>query len=277
MVERKAPSSNSWAEGLVFGGLFLATGLFGVFYGGQTWLPPVASKHGAGIDAMFTYLLVAVGLMFLAGHIVLGALVWRAARSTRVSSRLASRKTEWLLSGVLGLVVVAVGEIGVIAIGIPVWNEYFAAEAPPGALFVEVTGQQFMWNIRYPGGDGVFGRTDARLINDQSNPVGIDPADPAGADDLVLQNEMGVQVNRPVRVRLRSKDVLHSFFLPNLRVKQDAVPGMTPEVLFVPTREGIFEIACTELCGLGHYRMQGFLHVVPEGELGQWLQQRSGG
>ena len=277
MVEQKAPSPKWSAEVLLLGGLFLATGLVGVVYGGQTWLPPVASKHGAGIDAMLTYLLVAVGLIFLSGHIVLGVLVWRAGPRARVLHRLASPRTEWLLSGILGLTVVGVGEVGVIAIGIPVWNEYFAAEPPPGALMVEVTGQQFMWNVRYPGDDGMFGRTDVRLVNDQSNPIGLDRTDPAGADDIVLQNELGVAVDRPVRVRLRSKDVIHSFFVPHLRIKQDAVPGMMPEILFVPTREGTFEIACTELCGLGHYRMQGFLYVLSEAEFGQWLQQRSGG
>lgn len=274
---RQTLPSKWTVEALLVGALFLMTGSLGVIYGARRWFPPVASRHGAGIDAMLTYLLVTVGLLFLVGHIALGVLVWRAARQERVSSRLASRKTEWLLSGVLGLIVVAIGEIGVLAIGIPVWSEYFGAAAPANAVFVEVTGQQFMWNVRYPGNDGIFGRTDPRLVDDQSNPIGLDRTDPAAADDLVLQNEVGVPVDRPVRMRLRSKDVIHSFFLPHLRVKQDAVPGMTPEVVFVPTREGTFEIACTELCGLGHYRMQGFFYVLSEDGFRQWLQERASG
>jgi cytochrome c oxidase subunit 2 len=274
-MKRTDPST--WTEALLVGGLFLLTGLVGVIYGFRSWFPPVASRHGTGIDAMLIYLLVTVGLLFLIGHIALGVLVWRAARQKRISFRLASRKTEWMLSGVLGLIVVAVGEIGVLAIGIPVWSEYFGAAPPANAVFVEITGQQFMWNVRYPGNDGMFGRTNPRLVDDQSNPIGLDRTDPAAADDIVLQNEVGAPVDRPVRVRLRSKDVIHSFFLPHLRVKQDAVPGMTPEVVFVPTREGTFEIACTELCGLGHYRMQGFLYVLSENGFRQWLQERSSG
>ena len=253
---------------------FAALGLGGVAYGARTWLPPLASRHGAGIDAMLAYLLSTVGLLFLAGHLVLGFLIWRAASQRQVTHRLASPKSEWVLSGALGLLVVAIGEVGVLAIGIPVWNEYFAARPPSDAVFVEVTGQQFMWNVRYPGADGAFGRTDPRLVDDATNPLGIDATDPAARDDITLLNEIRVPVDRPVKVRLRSKDVIHSFFLPNLRVKQDAVPGMTPEIVFVPTREGTFEIACTELCGLGHYRMQGMLYVLSEDGFRQWLREQ---
>jgi cytochrome c oxidase subunit 2 len=274
MAAERVPSSKLTSEALLLGFLFLATGLFGVAYGARAWLPPLASRHGAGIDAMLEYLLVTVGVLFLVGHIALAFLVWRAARQQRVTHRLASRKAEWALSAALGLLVVCVGEAGVLAIGIPVWNEYFAARPPADAVFIEVTGQQFTWNVRYPGEDGTFGRTDPRLIDDTSNPIGIDRNDPAAADDIALVNEISVQVNRPVRVRLRSKDMIHSFFLPHLRVKQDAVPGMTPEIVFVPTREGTFEIACAELCGLGHYRMQGLFHVLSADEFRSWLQQQ---
>jgi len=274
MAAERVPSSKLTSEALLLGFLFLATGLFGVAYGARAWLPPLASRHGAGIDAMLEYLLVTVGVLFLVGHIALAFLVWRAARQQRVTHRLASRKAEWALSAALGLLVVFVGEAGVLAIGIPVWNEYFAARPPADAVFIEVTGQQFTWNVRYPGEDGTFGRTDPRLIDDTSNPIGIDRSDPAAADDIALVNEISVQVNRPVRVRLRSKDIIHSFFLPHLRVKQDAVPGMTPEIVFVPTREGTFEIACAELCGLGHYRMQGLFHVLSADEFRSWLRQQ---
>lgn len=272
------PGSKLSVEGLAAGLLFLATGVFGVLYGARTWLPPVASRHGTGIDNMLLYLLVTVGALFLIGHIALGLLIWRASGQQRVTTRMASRKTEWRLSTSLGVLAAVVAEAGVLAIGIPVWNEYYVATAPADAISIEVTGQQFMWNIRYPGDDGEFGRTNVALIDDTSNPLGIDPDDPAGADDLVTINEMAVPVERPVRLRLRSKDVIHSFFLPHLRVKQDAVPGMTPEVQFVPTREGTFEIACTELCGLGHYRMQGVLRVMSDADFRQWLEdQRAAG
>jgi cytochrome c oxidase subunit II len=274
MSPHHAPNSKRSVEALLVAGLFLATGLFGVTYGARTWLPPLASRHGAGIDAMLAYLLVVTGALFLAGHVALGLLIVGAARRSRVTHRLSAPRTEWVLSGVLGLVIVLLGEAGVLAIGIPVWKEYFEANPPAGTLLIEVTDQQFMWNVRYPGEDGRFGRLDPRLVDEAVNPLGIDRTDPAAADDITTVNEIGVPVNRPVRIRLRAKDMIHSFFLPHLRVKQDAVPGMTPEVVFVPTQEGDFEIVCAELCGLGHYRMQGFLRVLSEDALASWLEEQ---
>ena len=135
-------------------------------------------------------------------------------------------------------------------------------DAPPGAMVVEVTGQQFAWNVRYPGGDGVFGKTDAKLAS-QENPIGLDKADPAGADDMMLLNQLYLAQGRPVLVKLRSLDVIHSFFLPNFRVKQDAVPGMTIDTWFVPKQAGDFDIACAEHCG-GALRMRGQVHVVAQ-------------
>src|SRR5262245_13260189 len=177
-------------------------------------MPELASRHGAGIDAMMNYLLVTVGGLFLTGYLSLAWLIWRGARRQAIGPRLASRRTELLLSAALGLGMALVAEGGVLAIGIPVWSQYFDAEAPPDAVAIEVTAQQFMWNVRYPGPDGVFGPTDPRLIDDTSNPLGLDKTAPASTDDLVTINEITVPVNRTVRIRLRSKDVIHSFFLP---------------------------------------------------------------
>jgi len=278
MPSDRPSSAGTNVEALFVGLLFLAVGLCGITYGARRWLPPVASRHGVGIDAMLIYLLVVAGGLFLAGHLVLSFLIWRASRRQRIAHRVATRRTELMLSVSLGLLVVSLGEAGVLAIGIPVWNEYFMARPPDDALFVEVTGQQFSWNVRYPGNDGVLGRTDLQLMDAAgTNPLGVDHGDPAAADDIILLNEVMVQVNRPVRMQLRSKDMIHSFFLPHLRVKQDAVPGMTPEIVFVPTREGNFEIVCAELCGLGHYRMQGLLHVLSEDGFRQWMQQQRPG
>jgi cytochrome c oxidase subunit 2 len=240
-------------------------------------MPSLASRHGAGIDAMLKYLLVTVGGLFLVGHIVLGVLIWQGSRRDRVTHRMAGRRAELGISVVLGLLMAIIAEGGVLAIGIPVWNEYFLATPPADALLVEVTGQQFLWNVRYPGPDGRFGRTDARLVDDASNPLGLDRTDPAAGDDLLLVNQVYVPVGRTIRLRLRAKDVIHSFFLPNHRVKQDVIPGMSPEVIFVPTTTGTYEIACTELCGLGHYRMQGFFTVLPPDEFERTLQREAGG
>jgi cytochrome c oxidase subunit 2 len=137
--------------------------------------------------------------------------------------------------------------------------------APDDAMVVEVTGQQFRWVVRYPGPDGAFGRTDVELIDlDSENYIGVDRSDPAGADDVLRVNEMQLVKDRPVRVLIRSTDVIHGFYLPGFRVKQDAMPGLVVETWFVPTKAGEFEIACAEHCGLGHYRMRGFVHVGDE-------------
>jgi cytochrome c oxidase subunit 2 len=157
-----------------------------------------------------------------------------------------------------------------------VWASIYFTDAPAGTLEVQVMGEQFGWNVHYPGAAGVFGRTEAKLItNDGTNPVGLDRNDPAAKDDIVVVNEMRAVVNKPVRVRLRSKDVIHSFFLPNMRVKQDAVPGMAISVWLEPTKTGEFELACAELCGNGHYRMKARLIVEKtEQDLNNWVKQK---
>src|SRR5262249_17987106 len=142
-------------------------------------------------------------------------------------------------------------------------------------MVVQVTGEQFAWNFHYPGPDGAFGKTDVKLIT-STNTIGLDRTDPAAKDDVVSINALHVPVDRAVKVRIRSKDVIHSFFLPNLRIKQDAVPGMAIEVWFTPNKAGAYEIACAELCGLGHYRMKAFLTIDPsQEEFNKWLQQQA--
>ena len=259
------------AEGFLVGALFAALGVGGFVYGARTWLPDLASRHGAGIDAMLRYLLTTVGAIFVIGYLALAVLIWRGSARDRIGQRLASRRTERWLAAALGLGMALVAEGGVLAIGMPVWQEYFAAAPPADATEIEVTAQQFMWNVRYPGPDRTFGRTDPALVDDTTNPLGLVRSDPSGKDDIVTINEITVPFGRAVRVHLRSKDVIHSFFLPNFRVKQDAVPGMTPEVIFFPTRTGRFELACAELCVLAHYRMRGFFNVVTQSEFDAWL------
>lgn len=264
----------SHAEALFTALVFCILAVVMVGVGLQGWLPPLASRHGSAIDRTLLYLLGTVGLMFLVGHLVLAYLIWRFSRQSQVTLRMASPKVERNWSIALGIVMTLVAEGGVLAIGLPAWSEYFGSAPPEDALTIEVTAEQFAWNVRYPGADGVFGRTEAKLI-DTTNPIGIDPADPAAGDDLTAINQIHVPVDQPVRIRLRAKDVIHSFFLPELRVKQDAVPGMTIDIWFVPTEEGRFEIACTELCGLGHYRMKGFFNVLESGEFDRWLSEAS--
>jgi len=152
------------------------------------------------------------------------------------------------------------------------------------ALVVYVTGEQFAWNFRYAGPDGAFGKTDIKLIDIQGNPLGVDRSDPAAKDDVTTLNQLYLPVNRPIIVKLRSKDVIHSFGVPEFRVKQDAIPGLTIPTWFVPdvttadmrTRTGNpefqYEIACAQLCGLGHYRMRGFVTVLSTEEFQKWME-----
>lgn len=276
MSEQNGPKrseSRLRLEAILLALLFAGLGIWVFAFGSRRWLPELASRHGAGIDAMLNYLMTTTGTLLLIGHLLLAFFVFKFARSGPISHRLSSARIErgWGLA--LGLVIAVVAEGGVLAIGLPVFHEYFIADPETTPIEIEITGEQFAWNVRYPGPDGVFGRTDSALIG-VTNPLGIDPTDPAGEDDLLELNNIYVVVDQPVRLTLRSKDVIHSLFLPHFRVKQDAVPGMKVPIWFVPTLEGRYEIACAELCGLAHYRMQGFIHVLTADAYDNWMKER---
>jgi cytochrome c oxidase subunit 2 len=245
-----------------------------VILGARRYLPPVASEHGVGIDAMLIYLLVATGALVIIGHLVLGYFILRSSQADAVAPTLPSGKAQRTWSVIPAIAMTLIAEGGVLVLGIPVFSQLYGQDPPEDAVVVEVTGEQFTWNVRYPGPDGEFGRTEPALIS-TDNALGIDGTDPASADDIQELALIYVPVNRAVLVKLRSKDVLHSFYLPNHRIKQDAVPGMTIDVWFTPTQEGEFELACAELCGFGHYQMRGFLNVVSQQEFDQWLADKA--
>jgi cytochrome c oxidase subunit 2 len=173
------------------------------------------------------------------------------------------------------------------AFSIPIWAARVdRAPADSESVLVQVTGEQFAWNVRYAGPDGVFGKTDINLIDLQSNPLGVDRTDPAAKDDVTTVNQLYLPVNKPIIVRLRSKDVIHSFGVPEFRVKQDAVPGLTIPIWFIPNvttaemrirtgkPEFQYEIACAQLCGLGHAKMRGFVTVQTAEEFQKWLEEK---
>ncbi|MBC8256604.1 MAG: hypothetical protein H8E85_04765 [Candidatus Marinimicrobia bacterium] len=156
-------------------------------------------------------------------------------------------------------------------------------------LEIRVVAQQFAWNIHYPGADGQFGTTDIYLVDEESNRIGL-KRDGYGTDDIVAINQMHLPVDQQVLIHLSSKDVIHSFSLPEMRVKQDAVPGMTIPIYFTPTmtssefmtkiqgtaREGKgYEIACAQLCGNSHYRMKGYVTVETDAEFNAWLEEEA--
>jgi cytochrome c oxidase subunit 2 len=138
---------------------------------------------------------------------------------------------------------------------------------------VRVVAEQFAWNVHYPGADHIFGKTDVKLVS-SANPLGLDITDPHAKDDIATLNQLYLEVNRPIIVRLSSKDVIHSFGLPYMRVKQDAIPGMVVPVHFTPIKtsgDETWEIACAQLCGLGHYRMRGQYHVQTKADFDKWM------
>lgn len=172
---------------------------------------------------------------------------------------------------------IVVAEIALLfGFAIPKWHamkdEFPVAEQ---STVVHVVAEQFAWNIHYPGPDGEFGRRSPELVDTALNPLGLDRDDPKAADDIATVNELHLPVNKPAIIQLSSKDVIHSFALPEMRVKQDAIPGLQIPVWFVPTVESESEIGCAQLCGPSHYRMRGYLTVESQAEFDAWLQEQA--
>ena len=201
---------------------------------------------------MIRYLLIATGIIFVAGHLVLALFVWKYGRRSTSDAPTISRKLERRWSIVPVIIMTGISEIGVLTIGLPVWSKIYE-EPPADVVRVEVTGRQFEWLVRYPGKDGVFGRTDLKLVHKIDNPVGLDETDPAALDDIVepTSKKIRIPVDRTVLIQLRSRDVIHSFAVPDFRVKQDLIPGMELSTKFKAVKTGTFELMCAELCGLG--------------------------
>ncbi|MGH2454064.1 MAG: cytochrome c oxidase subunit II [bacterium] len=229
------------------------------------WIPPLASVHGREVDRLLFVTFGIIGAAFILVQGLLALLVWLY----RDRGQRASHWHEHRLLELTYTVVPAVVMAGLTIVAAGLWSRIHSAP-PPAALVVEVRAEQFGWRARYPGGDGQFGRLDVRQFNLQANPLALDRADAAGRDDVVSA-EVHVVLNRPVEIRLRSKDVLHSFFVPAFRVKQDAVPGIAISFWFTPTAVGAYEIACAELCGVGHYAMRGKIVVETQEQFDAWL------
>jgi cytochrome c oxidase subunit 2 len=235
------------------------------YFFGQNWLPLLASAQGADIDHQLKLNLVVLGILFFGTQLGLGLFVWRfrerGAKPNSVSTAEASARTElmWLL-------VAASLFLGTNFIASALWAEgrIQGASSEKNSVQVEVDAVQFRWYFRYPGPDGKFGRTRPELQDaSEGNPLGIDRADPDSKDDIV-SSTLILPANRNVDLTLKAQDVIHSFFVPAFRVKQDAVPGQIIKIHFTPTRAGEFDIACAELCGLGHYKMNAKLKVLSE-------------
>jgi cytochrome c oxidase subunit 2 len=222
-------------------------------------LPIAASTHAGDIDRMIVLVHWLMLVLFVGwGAFFLFVLV-RFRRSANPKASYVGAKGKFAKSTEIAVAIVEI--VLLVFYAIPAWaTRVKAFPAGSDAVVVRVIGEQFAWNIHYPGPDGKFGRTDPKLVS-ADNPIGLDRTDPDAKDDITTINQLNLPVDRPVLVHLSSKDVIHSFGLYEMRVKQDAVPGLDIPVWFIPDRIGQYEIACSQLCGLGHYRMRGFVSI----------------
>jgi cytochrome c oxidase subunit 2 len=231
---------------------------------GALWLPTLASNWGA-IDNMLVITLIVTGIAFVVLNLILAYIVFRyRARDGQKAAFFAeNHRLERNL-----ILVTALGIIVMLGPGLFVYSEFI--HPPQNALVIEVLGQQWRWSFRYPGTDGKLGRTDPKLF--AQNAVGIDITDPVAQDDVVVHGPLHLPLNRPIIIKLRSKDVLHSFYVPEFRAKMDAVPGMVTRLWFTPTKTGTFDLLCAELCGTAHFQMRSKVIVESPEEFERWLQ-----
>ncbi len=216
------------------------------------WLPENVSTYGADVDAIIALIWYTTVAWFVLTFGTIGMfLVLYRRRAGRPAAYVKGERLREALWVLVPVAVVFVLDLWLDFSGAPVWAKV-KLERPAAALTIQVTGKQFNWEVVYPGPDGKFGT----------------------ADDKLFLDELHVPVNRPVRVVLRSKDVVHSFFLPNFRLKQDAVPGREIEGWFQATKVGKYELPCAMLCGFGHSGMKAYLYVHPQEEYDQWVNEQ---
>ena len=232
------------------------------------WWTPIASNWSY-IDNTINLTFWITGIAFTAIVLFMAYCVFRFRHKPgrRAVYNPESKKLELWLT-----IVTAVGVAAMLAPGLFVWAQFVTV--PQGASEVEAIGQQWQWSFRLPGEDGRLGKSDTRYISSE-NPLGLNPNDPDVPDDVVIESDdLHLPLGKPVKVLLRSIDVVHSFYVPEFRTKMDLVPGMVSYVWFVPTRTGTFEILCAELCGSGHFNMRGKVVVEEEGEYQAWLRKQ---
>jgi cytochrome c oxidase subunit 2 len=255
--------------------IWLITFISTYFFIAKTWwLPTGASAAAAGIDHHFSTTYILMGIVFVAAQVLLGFFAWKYRDRTAASPVRYSHGNNTL--EIVWTVLTLILFVGLNLMSSSIWASERFRSAEPGALQVEVTGMQFAWYFRYAGPDGKFGATKPELIDPSAggeSAIGLDTTDPASKDDVVT-GTMYAPVNREVEVILRAQDVIHSFFIPAMRFKQDAVPGLAIHMHFTPISAGDYEIACAELCGLGHYKMHGMIKVISQDEFDKWLTAR---
>jgi cytochrome c oxidase subunit 2 len=237
-------------------------------------MPELASKNGEAVDALIVYVHWLMIALFIGWVIYFGYAVWRFRASRNPKADYQGVRNH--ASSYLELTVAAIEAVLLIGIAIPVWAK--AVDHFPDvkdATVIYVMGQQYAWNIRYAGPDGVFGRQDMKFVS-SDNVFGVDPADPFGKDDIQTLNEIHVPVGKPVIVYVSSKDVIHSFKITAMRTCQDAIPGLRIPCWFTPTKIGKYQVNCAQLCGPGHSSMTGgFLIVESQADFNKWIASKS--
>ena len=239
------------------------------------WLgmPVGASAHAGEVDRIMVLVHWLMVVLFVGWSIFFIYVLLRFRRGRHPQATyhgLRGRWSTWVEGGVL------VAEIVLLAFfSIPFWStQVDALPAERESTVIRVIAEQFAWNVHYPGADGEFGPTAIGLVG-PDNPLGLDRRDSRAKDDIVSINRMNLPIGKPVIVFLSTKDVVHSFGLPQMRVKQDAVPGIVQPVWFIPTQMGEWDIACSQLCGIGHYRMRGRYAIQSQADFEAWLKEEA--
>ena len=229
------------------------------------WWTPVASNWG-NIDDTIILTFWVTGAVFVAVCLFMSYCVWayRYRPERKAEYKPEDKKLEFRLTWLTAL-----GVVALLAPGLIVWNKYVSV--PENAFKVEVVAYQWGWNYRLPGDDGILGKTSVGLISDE-NPYGLDSTDPNSKDDiLVMDADLHLKINQPVKIELRSLDVLHNFYIPQFRAKMDTLPGLITYYWFIPEKKGEYEILCAEYCATRHYAMRGFVQVDEEQDYLNWL------
>ena len=240
------------------------------------WPPPDISVLGHGIDHQLSETMTTSGILFVLSQLVLAFFVWQYA------DRKDRRAIKTFPGGATPMVVFASVLVGVeiltlTLVGTKVWAGIYQSPPDPNSLHIDVQAEQFAYYFRYPGPDGQFGATHPDLIDEGSaNFFGLDPANDTTARDDIVSGSLAIPVNRPVLLTMHAKDVGHAFYVPELRIQQDFVPGMMIPLHFTATGTGKVEIVCTQLCGLGHYNMRAYLEVMTDDRFAQWLKDQAG-
>jgi cytochrome c oxidase subunit 2 len=233
------------------------------------WWTPIASNWSY-IDHTLVITFWITGAVFAAVVLFMAYCVYRFRHreGLKAAYEPESKRLELWLTVVTG-----VGVAAMLAPGLYVWHQFVTV--PEDATEVEVIGQQWQWSYRLPGADGRLGTSDIKWVTPE-NPLGVNPNDPNGQDDVVIEaDDLHLPMNKPVKVLLRSIDVLHDFYVPEFRAKMDIVPGMVTYFWFTPIRTGTFDALCAELCGVGHGFMRGTVVVDNENDYQEWLQTQS--